>query len=67
MAKKTNSRKLVRPKKGKVVAGVAAGIANYLDMDVTVVRFVWILLFVPGGIPGFALYVVMAFLMPPEE
>ena len=35
------------------IAGVCAGIAEYLDADVTLVRLVWVVLsIVPGGIVG---------------
>lgn len=64
---KTTKKKLVRPKKGKMLAGVAAGMANYLGMDVTLVRFIWIILLIPGWLPGFIPYVIMAFVMPEEE
>src|ERR1700759_741741 len=47
------------------VAGVCAGIADYLDIDVTVVRLGWIILsIVPGGIVGGILaYVAAPFVM----
>lgn len=65
--KPAQKKRLVRPKTGKVFAGVAAGIANYLGMDVTLVRFIWIVLLLPGGLPGFIPYVILAFIMPEEE
>ncbi len=67
MKKPFKKKRLERPKNGKVFAGVAAGIANYLGMDTTVARFVWMLLFIPGGLPGFIPYVILAFIMPEEE
>lgn len=60
-------KRLVRPKKGRVVGGVAQGISNYLEVDVTVVRIVWILLFLPGGLPGLLPYVIFWIAMPSEE
>ena len=36
--------RLSRPVTGKKIAGVCAGFARYLDVDVTVVRVVWIIL-----------------------
>src|SRR5205085_9645843 len=36
------ARKLVvRPRTGRKIAGVCAGVAEYFDIDVTVVRVVW--------------------------
>ena len=52
MAGKEVIKKLERPKKGRIVAGVCAGIAKYLNIDPTVVRVLWIFLLIPGGIPG---------------
>jgi phage shock protein PspC (stress-responsive transcriptional regulator) len=46
--------------------GVCAGLAEYMDADVTLVRFLWILLsIVPGGIVGgFIAYILAWFIMP---
>lgn len=60
-------KRLEKPKKGRVFAGVAIGIANYLNVDVTIVRCVWAVLLFPGGWPGLIPYVVLAFIMPDEE
>ncbi len=49
-----------------MVAGVAGGIASYLDVDPTLVRLLWALTFLPGGIPGLLLYVVAWMIIPLE-
>jgi phage shock protein C len=49
-----------------MIAGVAAGIADYLDVDVTIVRIVIAVLVVCGG-AGVALYIAGWLLMPSEE
>jgi phage shock protein C len=36
-------RKLVRPREGRMIAGVAAGIARYFGIDATLVRVLWVL------------------------
>lgn len=59
-------KKLVRPKKGKKVAGVAIAFANYFDLDVTLVRLIWVFLLIPGGFPGIIPY-VLCWLVIPEE
>lgn len=59
-------KKLVRPQKGRVIAGVATGLANYLGVDPVVVRIVWVILALPGGAPGLLLYVVCWILIPEE-
>jgi phage shock protein C len=57
-------KKLVRPKKGRKIAGVCIGIANYLDIDPTVVRVIWIFLLIPGGIPGLLPYILCWIAIP---
>lgn len=59
-------KKLVRPIKDRKIAGVAAGLANYFNVDVTVIRILWVIAALPGGIPGIFLYVVFWVLMPEE-
>jgi phage shock protein PspC (stress-responsive transcriptional regulator) len=50
---------------GRMVAGVAAGLADYVDVDVVVVRVVLVVLALVGGI-GVPLYLA-AWLLVPEE
>lgn len=59
-------KKLVRPKEGRVIAGVAMGMANYFNVDVVFVRLIWVLLIIPGGIPGLLPYVVCWLVIPSE-
>lgn len=57
--------KLVRPRAGRKVAGVCLGFAEYFDLDVTLVRVVWLvtaLLTCIGFIPYLIAWIVM-----PEE
>jgi phage shock protein PspC (stress-responsive transcriptional regulator) len=56
---------LYRPLNGRMVAGVAAGIAQYLGVDVTVVRIVLAVLTVVGG-AGVPVYVAGWLLIPDE-
>ncbi len=58
-------RLLRRPRQDRMIAGVAAGIAEYLDADVTIVRIVIAVLTVFGG-AGLALYIAGWLLMPEE-
>jgi phage shock protein C len=48
------------------IAGVCGGIAEYFDVDSTIVRLVWaVLSIVPGGfVGGIAAYVVAWLIMP---
>ena len=56
--------KLVRPKEGRMVAGVALGVGNYFKIDATLVRIIWALLLLPGGLPGLVPYLICWLLMP---
>ena len=47
------SKKLLRrPKNGRVFAGVALAFAKYFNVDVILVRLIWVVLLLPGGLPG---------------
>jgi phage shock protein PspC (stress-responsive transcriptional regulator) len=56
---------LSRPFQDRMLAGVAAGIARYLSVDVTVVRIVFAVLAVAGG-AGVPIYLA-GWLLIPEE
>jgi phage shock protein PspC (stress-responsive transcriptional regulator) len=56
---------LYRPLQGRMLAGVAAGIAQYLGVDVTVVRIVLAALTFVGG-AGVPVYVAGWLLIPDE-
>jgi phage shock protein PspC (stress-responsive transcriptional regulator) len=58
-------QRLRRPINDRMVAGVAAAVADYLDVDVTIVRIVMAVLTVAGG-AGVALYIA-GWLLIPEE
>ncbi len=60
-------RRLTRLIRGKKLGGVCAGFARYLDMDVTLMRILWLaLLFVSGGIVGLV-YICAWIIMPRED
>ena len=47
------------------IAGVCGGIAEYLDIDSTVVRLVWVLVFIfTGFVPGGLAYLIGWIVMP---
>ncbi len=47
----------------RMIGGVCAGLAEYLDLDPTVVRVIWVFLVVFGG-AGLLLYLILALIMP---
>jgi len=56
---------LYRAREGQILGGVAAGLARYLDLDVSLVRIVIVVLALIGGV-GVPLYLA-AWLLIPEE
>lgn len=60
-------KKLIRPKKGRKIGGVALALANYFNIDVTLIRLIWVLLLIPGGLPGFIPYILCWFIIPSER
>ena len=60
-----NPRRLYRCRHDRIIAGVASGMAEYLGLDPTVVRILWILSTLFGGLT-ILLYIILAFVMPLE-
>ena len=55
-------KRLYRIEEGKKLAGVCGGVAEYLNMDATVVRIIWALLSFFG--PGILAYIICALIIP---
>ena len=47
----------------KMLGGVCAGIAEYLDLDPTVIRVVWVLMVFFAGV-GILLYLILWLILP---
>ena len=56
------SKKLYRSVSDKKIAGVCGGLAEYLNIDTTVIRVIWALLSFWG--PGILAYIVCALVIP---
>lgn len=50
----------------KMIGGVCAGLAEYLDIDPTIVRIVWVLMVLFVGF-GILLYVILWLIMPKQQ
>lgn len=60
-------RRLTRIMSRKKVAGVCAGFAEYFDMDLTLMRLIWVgLLLIPPHI-GLIAYIISWVVLPKEE
>ena len=67
MAKSSfKGKQLMRSKKNKIIAGVCGGIGEYLNIDPTVVRIVWIIFSLMGG-AGILAYIIAWIIMPERK
>lgn len=57
------NQRLYKSNKNKMVDGVCGGIAEYVDIDPTLVRLGWVLFCAVGG-SGFLLYIIAAIIIP---
>ena len=61
----TAQKRLTRAK-DKMVAGVCAGLANYVNIDPTIMRILFVLIAFAGGASVLA-YLIMWIVMPEEQ
>ena len=55
-------KKLYRNTQSKMIAGVCSGIAEYVNIDPTIVRLIWALIGLSGA--GIVAYLVCALIIP---
>ncbi len=58
-----NGKKLYRNTENKMLAGVCSGIADYFNIDPTLVRLGWVLFSLLGG-SGLLAYLIAAIIIP---
>jgi phage shock protein C len=58
-----DQKKLYRSNNNKMIAGVCGGIAEYINLDPTVVRLLWVVFCFAGG-TGVIAYIIAAIIMP---
>lgn len=66
MNTENGTKVLVRSRKGRMVAGICAGIAEYFSVDVTLVRVIVAVIAVITGGAGVLAYLVAWALIPEE-
>ncbi len=54
---------LYRSKQNSMIAGVAGGMAEYANLDVALMRLIWVLAFFAGGV-GFLAYIICWIIIP---
>ncbi len=56
-------KRLYKSRNNKMLCGVCAGIADYFNIDPTIVRVLWAVLALAGG-SGILAYILCAIIMP---
>ena len=59
------TRKLYRSRSNRQVAGVCGGLAQYFNLDATLIRILFVVLAVLGG-SGLVIYLAMWIIVPKE-
>ncbi len=60
------TRTLRRSRTNRRLAGVCGGLGEYFGIDPTIIRILFVLLALPGGLPGTLLYLILWLVMPEE-
>ncbi len=61
----SSMKKLYKSNQNKVIAGVCGGIAEYFNIDPTIIRLAWVLFCLVGG-SGVLGYIICALVIPSE-
>lgn len=57
------AKRLMRSSRDKKIGGVCAGLADYFDLDPTIIRVIWLLAVLLGG-TGFFAYIILWIVLP---
>lgn len=58
-------KKLYKSNKDKVISGVLGGLGEYLDVDPTILRLVYLLIVIMTGlVPGLVVYIIASLIVP---
>lgn len=62
-----NTKRLYRSKQEKMIAGVCGGVAEYINLDPTLIRLGWAIFIAIGCGTGLLAYIVAAFIIPEKN
>jgi phage shock protein C len=57
------TRRLYKSRRNKIIDGVCGGVAEYFDVDPSIIRLIWVLVALMGG-TGFIAYLIAMIIMP---
>lgn len=61
------NKKLYRSRTKRTLSGVCGGLEDYFEIDVTIIRLVWVLISIMSDIfPGIVAYVIAVFIIPEQ-
>lgn len=60
-------KKLVRSKTNRTICGVCGGIGEYLNIDPTLVRLIWLVCSIASLGTGLIVYIVAALIIPEDN
>ena len=58
-------KKLAKSATNRMICGVCAGIGDYINVDATVIRILWVIFSLAGG-AGLLAYIIAAIIMPEQ-
>lgn len=62
----TKNKKLYRSRKNRMIGGVCGGLGEYFDVDPTIIRLLWVVIFLMGG-SGVLIYIIFWIVLPEED
>ncbi len=62
-----NGKKLYRSESNRMLCGVCAGIAEYFDIDPTLIRLLWAFCCCFGIFPALIAYIIAAVVVPTQS
>ena len=63
-----NNKKLYRSNTDKKLCGVCGGLAEYFEIDSTIIRLLWVVMtFFSAAFPGVLAYIVCALIVPKQS
>lgn len=63
--KTSEEKKLLRSRKNRILCGVCGGIGEYLKIDPTIIRVIWLFFVLAGG-SGIIAYIILCLIIPEE-
>jgi phage shock protein C len=66
LERKINMKKLYRKQQGRVLTGLCNGIADYFELDVSLIRLGWIVFCCLGG-SGVLAYIIASIVVPSDD